>query len=192
MALDPLYTKPHPIAAQHPLFSGASSVGIIGGESPRYPVGVPGGHEALKNLLHQQGLKYEETVGDYDGPEKFAIVHNPTREQLYHMGKVLGQDAVVYANGGHHELLYCNGPNNGHFRPGHIQHAFTPDEPMTQYWTALPGKGYFRLHFDSNRLYPAPLRSAEEINTSSGQTVPSDIVKGLKKALTEALERSRG
>lgn len=155
----PIYDKPLPELQEHPLFGGQYPVGLMAGGAPLTAPQVPGGDQALRGLLTQQGLKFEETDGRYGQPERSFIVHGPSREQMFHLGKALGQESVIWAPKGHAtaELMYTNGPNAGKSHPAHPQYGFHPTEPPPDYYTKLPGKGYVRLHFDQDRLNPVQL-----------------------------------
>lgn len=107
-------------------------------------------HENLVGHLRALGLHFEETHGRYEQPERSVIVHGPTRDQMFQLGKRFGQDSVVFSNGGRHELLYTNGAHEGKSRlvsPGSPAMEHFP-EPPPDYYTHLPGRGYFRINFD--------------------------------------------
>lgn len=190
----PLY-KPEtlpPELRQHPLFSGQHRVGIMSGEAPLFPPAVQGGHDALKSLLQHQGLKFDETNGRYGSTERSIIVHGPTREQMYHLGKVLGQETVVFSDRGNHELVYTNGPNDGKFHPAHSAIGFHPTQAPPDYYTELPGgKGYFRLHFDFDKLHPAPLRPVQPAQPRQQLATQQDIRTGIAKALRKAMAQAK-
>ncbi len=157
----PIYDHPIPEVADHPLFSGAYPVGLMAGEKPLTTPSVQGGDAALRKMLQDQGLKFEETPGSYGSPENSFIVHGPTREQMYQMGKALGQESVVYSNKGNHELLYTNGPNDGKAHPGHSHYGFHPTAAPADYFTQIPGKGFLRLYFNQDQLNPVPLQQPQ-------------------------------
>jgi hypothetical protein len=188
----PIYDRPIPEVADHPLFSGEYPIGLMAGGNPATTPAVPGGDDALRQLLRQQGLKFEETDGSYGAPEHSFIVHGPTREQMYHLGKVLGQESIVYSNRGKHELLYTNGPNDTQAHPGHSHYGFHPTQPPADYYTKIPGKGYLRLYFNQDQLNRVPLRHSSEIvpppappqnDNASGDDVKQGLAKALRKAL---------
>src|ERR1039457_828607 len=112
--------KVPPELAAHPMFAPGSSFGIMSGEKPRYEGELKHlGHDGLKAQLQLMGLKHEETTGNYDGPERSIIVHNPSREQMYDLGRKFGQESVIWGHnhkghpGPHSELLYTNGAHAG-------------------------------------------------------------------------------
>lgn len=184
----PLYTQPLPELQDHPLFSGATSVGIMSPDNP-VAAGV-GGADALRGLLKQQGLKWEETTGSYGAPERSFVVYGPTREHMYHLGKALGQEAVVFSHRGQHELLYTNGRHDGHFHPAHPAYGFHPKDAPPDYYTVLPGRGYLRLHFDSEKLHRAALRAPAEAALATPQAQPVSrqmALQGLARALRDAV-----
>ena len=139
---------------EHPILTGTRSVGIMTPEEPKYPAAA-GGHTAFRAALRDMGLQHEATMGHYEKPENSYIIYGPTREQMSKLGKDFGQEAVVYSEGGHPEMMYTNGPNVGQSHPhdpsGDTMWDKHPDEP---YWTVFPGHGYGRLGFDWNRLEP--------------------------------------
>src|SRR6185312_6995179 len=144
--------------AEHPIFTGATPVGLMSGDRPSFP-SAPGGQDALKQDLDAAGLKYEETEGRYGDPERSLIIHGPTREQMYALGKKYGQESVIHSENGKHQLLYTNGPNEGQHHPslGTYDYFDANQEPPEDYYTNLPNQGAFRLHFDFNRLENQPL-----------------------------------
>ena len=182
MSLDtPVFTKVLPELKQHPLFSGHHSVAIMTGENPMVHPALEGGNGALKQLLKEQDLPYEETDGLYGLPEKSLIIHGPTTDQAFHLGRALGQESVVFSHKGQHSLLFTHGPNAGKYHPAHPQYSFDPQTPFPDNWTHLPGHGYLRLYFDSNRLLPAAL--------SPGAMGPAPMIrKALAKAIRDGIE----
>ena len=130
----------------------------MSGDRPSFP-SAPGGQDALKQDLDAAGLKYEETEGRYGDPERSLIIHGPTREQMYALGKKYGQESVIHSENGKHQLLYTNGPNEGQHHPslGTYDYFDANQEPPEDYYTKLPNQGAFRLHFDFNRLENHPL-----------------------------------
>lgn len=141
----------------HPLFSGANSIGIITADSPKFPPTELNGEVGLKQHLDVMKLKHEPTHGKYGQPQNSFIVHSPTREQMYQLGKKFGQEGVVYSQNGKHELLFTNGPNQGKFHPAHQLIGHSKDQPDDNF-THLPGKGYISLHFNSDRLHDSPVK----------------------------------
>jgi hypothetical protein len=137
---------------------------------------VPGGDDALKTMLQQSGLQHQETQGHYFGPEKSFIIYGPSRQQMYDWGKSLGQESVVFSSGGHHELLYTNGPNDGKAHPGLKEVGFHPTIPPPDYWTKIPQHGFIRLHFNQDILRPVPLAIKKSIGVVAA-TQPAVVTK---------------
>ena len=200
MADTPNQPDQHVVEA-HPLFNGKTSVGMISGENPRFPAQASG-HGALGEALMQMGIKHEEREGRYGAPEKSYMVYGPSREQMYQLGKMFGQESVVFSNGGKHELLYTNGPKAGKFHPALNSEWFK--HPPEDYYTNMPELGGFlRLNFDWDQLHPTNLhqdaavqalhdRAAAQANTQppvqADRTVTkSEIARGLAGALKKAL-----
>ena len=146
------YTDPHPLA-DHPIFR-KGTVGLISGENPLFPPLNTGGHNGLKARLNEMGLKYQETQGKYGKPENSFIVINPHKQQLYQLGKELGQESVIYGENGQHQLLYTNGPNDGHFHPSQDKFNYDVKAPKDLY-TVVPSKGFFSIHFAWDKLHPS-------------------------------------
>ena len=156
MASDPL----PPDVRSHPIFGvGGQSIGMISGENPKFAAEVQGA-ETLHQHLTQMGLRFEPTRGKYGTPENSAIVHNPTREQLFELGRKFGQESVVYGKNGKHELIYTNGPLQGLYHPSISEkHEWHREEPPDNF-TELPGgKGYASLAFDFDQKLRAPLQN---------------------------------
>jgi hypothetical protein len=197
-------------ATEHPLFNGSTTVGMISGESPRFPIpptiALPGdpapvrsGHDALGATLKQMGLKAESRDGRYGAPEKSYMVYGPTREQMYHLGKQYGQESVVFSEGGKPELLYTNGPNAGRYHPA-LNHEWFNSEPE-DYYTHMPELGgYLRLNFDWDTLHPSNLGQNAAIDalhsragvggpgtTADGDVSKAEIAQGLLATLKKAL-----
>lgn len=185
MAADiPVFTKVHPQLADHPLFSGKHSVGIMAGENPMVHPAIEGGNKALHQLLDEQGLQHQDTAGHYHEPEKSTIIYSPTRDQMFHLGRALGQESVVFSHKGKHELLFTHGPKAGSYHPAHPQYSFDPQTPFPDHWTHLPGKGYIRLYFDQDRLLPAALKP--------GAMGPAPTIKkALAKAIRAGIELAK-
>lgn len=186
----PTYTEVLPDLADHPLFAG-KPMGMMSAENPVTHATLPGGRDTLRKLLQDQGLKWEETTGQYGGtPEHTFLIHGPTREHMFHLGRALGQESVVYANGGHRnaELLYTNGPKAGGFHPAHPEYSFHPTEPFADDYTTLPGKGHVRLYFNFDRLHPAPIRSSAQMMPQPAPAPEAPATKtDIAKALLEHL-----
>lgn len=148
--------------AEHPLFSGKTTVGMISGENPRFQ-GQATGHEAVGQALKQMGLKAQPREGRYGAPERSWMVFGPTREQMYQLGQYFGQESVVYSEGGRHELLYTNGPNAGRYHPA-LDHEFF-HQPPEDYFTHMPELGgYLRLNFDWDKLHPTNLGQTHAVD----------------------------
>jgi hypothetical protein len=178
-----IYKSPPPEVIDHPLFSGANSVGIMTADAPRFPASENGGELGLKRHLTNLGLKHESTHGSYGGPESSFIIHNPTREQMYHLGHAHGQEAVVYSQNGKHELLYTAGPNQGKFHPALPTMDYSKEKP-DDYFTHLPGKGYIGLHFNMDQLHDSPVKdtvSADRLMQSPSQP-PGQIPMPMAKS----------
>ncbi len=168
----------------HRMFAPGSSFGIMSGDKPRYAgESAHLGHEGLKATLQQLGLQHDEVQGDYDGPERSVVVYNPTREQVFALGRAFGQESVVWghnAHGGkqpHAELLYTNGPKAGTAHvpapgmPPLVEHFAS--QPPQNYYTQVPGgPGYFRLNFDFDHTVPVPL----SVGTRHPQALPPAAV----------------
>lgn len=144
----------YPGAPKHPIFSG-STFGLLSGEKPLFTPQVKGGHEALGGALQQMGLHYEETHGKYKQPERSYIVHNPSLEQMQQLGKMFGQESVVHSQNGQHRLVYTNGPDEGTYHQAHVQNPIEHfEQPPPDFYSAIPGSGYFRINFDFNQSHP--------------------------------------
>jgi hypothetical protein len=87
-------------------------------------------------------------------------VHGVTRDQLHSLGKEFGQEAVVYGEGGKHELHYTAGPNAGKYHPSLPLVRYSHDQPQ-DYYTHVPGHGYATLHFDFDKLHPYTPQTGE-------------------------------
>lgn len=151
-----MYDAPPPPIDKHPLFTGSPSVGILTPDNPHYPSAAGSDpHQQMQSQLKTMGLKSELTKGSYGAPEASYIVYGPTREQMHGLGKAFGQEAVVYSEGGKHELMYTNGPDDGKYHPSLPHILFHTTRPFDDYWTLIPGHGYLRLHFDMNKKLPS-------------------------------------
>lgn len=144
---------PHELQ-DHPLFN-RGTMGIVSGENPRY-LSAPGGHSALSAEMKRMGLHHEPTHGSYGGVEKAFIVHNPTREQMYRLGRKFGQESVIYAQDGKHEMMYTHGPNAGKAHYSLPSMHFGTKQPK-DYYMHLPGRGYVGLHF-GDEMKDTPLK----------------------------------
>jgi len=151
-----LHKSTPPELADHPLFSGKHSVGLMTADAPRYKPEDPTGNEGLKSDLTQLGLPHEMTHGSYGGPENSYVIYNPTREQMFRLGKKYGQEAVVFSHHGKHEMLYTRGPNAGRAHHSLPVLRFSQDKPE-DYYTHLPNRGYVTLHF-GDEIHDTPLK----------------------------------
>lgn len=142
----------------HPIFAGGR-YGLMSGENPLFPSAIQGGpsHEKLTQALKGMGLKFDETTGQYGNPERSVIIYNPHPEQMKILGKLFGQESVVFGQGGKHELIHTNGPHEG--KAQKVDHGV---EPLTfsytkpeNYFTSLPGQGFFSINFNTDKA-PEP------------------------------------
>lgn len=165
----------------------------MSGEAPMHPASVEANHENLVQALDGMGLKYDQTHGRHGEPERSAIVYNPSREQMRHLGKLFGQDSVVFSQGGKHELLYTNGEHEGKSRLTHpaqqpLEHFESPPE---DFYTALPGnQGYFRINFDFEHdpRHQGPVQTHP---TSPAAKVPEQVSTApVTKSIISTDERS--
>lgn len=154
-------------AKAHPLISGAQPVAVMAGDAPRFPVQRPGGHEALLRDIKAMGLRHEETEGSYGAPEKSVIIYGPRKEQVAALGKMYGQESVLYSDHTGKQLLYTNGPNEGKAHPGLPDYDFWHEQPPEDYFTKLPDTGYVRFGFDENKL-----EDSMPAQHSEGRTYP--------------------
>lgn len=193
----PLYSEPVEALKDHPLFSSKHSVGVVTAENPMVTPAVQGGNKALEEVLERWKLSFEKVRGHYGGHENSYVVTNPTREQVFHLGRMFGQEAAIYGRGGHHEMLFTHGPKAGKLNPGHGVYGFHPTHAPPDYYTELPGKGFIRLHFDEDKLVPAPLRPAPYLGpvpqparqeTAAYDAGKKSVAEGLVKALRKAVE----
>jgi len=147
----PIYNKPLPHLASHPIFSG--SVAILTGENPKYP--STGDNNTLQQELKYHGYQFEPVKGQYGGtPENSFLVKNPDPKFIANLGKKYGQESILIGNNGKHNLLYTNGPNEGKYHPGTGEYGFHPTQKPEDNWTHFPGVGYLRLGFDFDSLHP--------------------------------------
>ena len=66
--------------------------------------------------LKGMGLKHQETQGRYGDPERSVLIYSPSEDQMKKLGKMFGQESVVFSHAGQHRLLYTNGPDEGKSR----------------------------------------------------------------------------
>lgn len=151
--------------SKHPIFAGGT-FGLISGDNPHYHSEYGNhGHEALGNAMRQMGLHFEEVAGRYGGtPERSYIVHNPTLDQMKELGEQFGQESVIHSQNGIHRFVYTNGENAGKWHPAQMQ---TPiehfEKPPADFYTHLPGHGYFRINFDFDKLHDGGLEKSYSI-----------------------------
>jgi hypothetical protein len=185
-----LYKAPPPEVADHPLFHGGQTVGMMTAEAPRFS-SEQGGNEALESHFKQMGLKYEPTHGSYGGPEHSYLVYNPTREQMYKLGQKFGQEAVIYSQDGRHELLYTRGDNAGKYHPSLPLLRYSKEQP-DDYYTHIPQRGYVTLHFDFDHPQDSPVKN----NIPLAQQTPTGDKPLNKREIREhlliALRKSMG
>ena len=157
--------KPHAV-------TGGGTFGAMSGENPLYPAKVEATHENLTRTLKQMGLPFDETHGRYGDPERSVLIYNPREDQMKTLGKLFGQESVIHSSGGKHQLHYTNGPEEGKSRGtaiGQAPHEWYEQAP-TDYYTHIPGNGYFRINFD----FDQPAHSAS-----------GPVESGLKKSLAD-------
>lgn len=133
----------------HPVTDGGT-FGMMAGENPMHPAKVEATHENLKAHLKSLGLQFHETEGKYGTPERSVIIYKPRRDQMTTLGKMFGQDSVIWSQGGKHELVYTNGAQEGQSlttHPNQPPHEWFADQPE-DYYTKIPGHGYFRINFN--------------------------------------------
>jgi hypothetical protein len=191
-----LYSVVPKEVSDHPLFNKGHTVGIMTAESPRFPT-HPGGNEALSADLHGLGLHHEPTHGSYGAPENSFIVHKPTREHMYTLGRKYGQEAVVYSQDGKHELLYTHGPNAGKHQESKPEMHYSPTQPK-DFYTHLPGKGYVTLHF-GDEMHDSPVKGTVplEHHVAKPPLNPMErdlmrkFAKDLKDVIGRVLEKSQ-
>jgi hypothetical protein len=152
-----MYKTPPKELADHPMFRGHQTVGMITADAPKYESKGSNGNKGLSDEMRQLGLKHEATQGSYGaGPENSFIVYGPTREQMYQLGNRYGQETVVFSQDGKQELMYTHGPNAGKAHPSLPLVRFSQKKP-DDYYTHFPGRGYVTLHFDNSKLNQTPI-----------------------------------
>jgi hypothetical protein len=177
--------EPSMEAQAHPMVWGGKFA-LISNSKPSFVSESPAG--SLQQELNQKGVQHEPTEGHYGGIERSFILHNPTREQAMELARRHGQEAVIFSDGGQHELIYVNGPNAGKYHPaaaGSMHYYRT--RPRDNY-TKIPGHGFARFHFDFNKLLEVPKKSlAPQSDEGVAKTMPT--VNDLKKGLADAIKR---
>jgi hypothetical protein len=197
MANFPEYTEAQPGLQDHPLFSGAQSVGMISGESPRWLHKLPlsqqdqvqrFGHQMLGSDLKHMGLRAEEIEGKYGSPEKSYMVYGATHGQLNHLAGKYGQDSVLYAPSGHKtaKIHYSDISEDeqgnslkGHYRPSLGTYNYHPVEQPEDFFSKIPNKGYVRLNFDWDK----PAINSEPSKEITKAELKYGLLKALKKAM---------
>jgi hypothetical protein len=192
----PEYQETVPHLADHPLFNGSQSVGMISGESPKWISKLPlsqqepiknYGHQMLGKDLQHMGLRHEATEGSYGSPEKSYIVYGASKDQLHNLANKYGQDSYIHAANGHKsakmhysDLAQDEAGNSlrGFHVPSKGSYAFHPTEKPDDYYTKLPGKGYMRLNLDF-----------EHPPVSDGPVTKSELKQKLLIALKKAMKQ---
>jgi hypothetical protein len=133
--------------------------------------GSASGFESLKTQLKQINLQSQETSASMGKPERAFIIFNPTREQMFELGRQFGQEAVIFGANGKHELIHTNGSLQGKFHPSEVQVQFFKDRP-SDYFIQVPQLGYIRITFNGDKLLDSPLAHLvhQEANTPNGIT----------------------
>jgi len=185
--------------AMHPIQSG-QAFAIISGENPRYAPEIAGGHHGLVQALAQSGVKHEPTDGNFgDGKVHSPVVlaYGLGRNQAMDLGRRMGQESIVFSNGGQHEFIYTNGPNAGKFHPTMAQpmqvFPSIPEEGLT---TRVPGLGHVRFNFDHARLLDVPRKGSamsedtqkSEVSVSDFKRKLADVLRGKIEALSKSME----
>jgi hypothetical protein len=134
----------------HPVLRGGT-FGMMSAEKPSFPASIESSHENLVSTLKAMGLRHDQTHGlNGTDPERSVIIHNPREDQMKTLGKLFGQESVIYSTKGQHKLMYTNGPHEGKFRGtvmGEQPHAWF-ENPPTSHYTHIPGNGHVRMNFD--------------------------------------------
>ncbi len=166
-------------------------MGLMTAEAPRFQPDGINNNDDLEQHLKARGLKFEKTHGSYGGHENSYIIHGPTRETMFDLGRRAGQEAVVYSQNGRHELTYTAGPNAGKFHPSLPLVSFQ-QTPPEDYYTHLPGKGYFSLHFDFDKKNDSPVNAtmpAVHGPASSSQQPLAALKAEVRLAILQALRK---
>lgn len=168
-------------------------MGLMTAEAPRFQTDGINSNDELENHLKARGLKFEKTRGSYGGPESSYIIHGPTRETMFELGRRAGQEAVVYSQNGQHELTYTAGPDAGKYHPSLPILSYS-NEPPEDYYTHLPGKGYFSLHFDFDKKHDSPVKTTMPVvhgPTAASQQQPVTAMKAeIRLALLQSLRKA--
>lgn len=137
----------------HPALNGAT-FGILTDENPRFPLVF---RSRLRTILSVMGLTYEPVRGVYGGTQENSfIVYGADVGLLAYLGRVYGQESVIFSQDGKHQLLFTNGPNAGRFHPGqgHTVFRTAPGDYFSTVETAQ-GPLHFSLTFDFDTLRDA-------------------------------------
>ena len=172
------------------MFKPGGSFGIMSGDAPRYGGELHHlGHEGLKAQLRLLNLKFDETSGNYDGPERALVVYGPSREQMFDLGKKFGQQSIIWGHTQgkkpYSELLYTNGPDAGKAHmpaEPHVQHF---DHEPENYYTKVPGgKTFFQLRYDQSKVRPVPINvgTRHPSALAPAQNPRPDLQKNLQDA----------
>jgi hypothetical protein len=196
----PEYKEALPELKDHPIFSGAQSVGFISGESPKWLHKLPlsqqdqvkqYGHQMLGSELRNMGLKHQETEGRYGSPEKSYIVYGASKDQLHHLANKLGQDSYIHIPSGHKtaRMYYSdlaedeNGNSlKGSYIPSLGTYAYHPSQQPEDFYTKLPGKGYMRLNFNWDK---PPINE-----TAMKEVTKKEVIDLLLQALRKSIGRA--
>ncbi len=163
-------------------------MGLMTADAPRFPVSVAGGNAALEGHFQKMGLKYEKTHGSYGGPEESYVVHGPTREQMHQLGHAFGQEAIVYSQNGNHELHYTHGENKGKYHPSFPGVNYHGNTQPEDYYTHLPGHGYFTLNFNFDKLHDSPVKHTIQTNDPAHPVHALVSKAEIKKALASLIK----
>ena len=165
---NPKNTPPSSQLKDHPVFAKNNTVGIMSGANPYIKeMHSSDGHPRLIQELKSMGLEHkiehEPTNGKYGSHEPSVLVYNPTREQMFALGRKYGQESVVFGENGKHEILYTNGPNTGKKHLNKPEETVVLDKEPEDDFTVLPNyfapeqHGYLRLSFDWDKLHDGGL-----------------------------------
>lgn len=182
---------------EHPIFARNVRVGIMSGANPYIKEMESGdGHSRLLKEIHdmalEHGIEHVPTRGKYTNHEPSVIVYNPTREQMFALGRKYGQESVVFGENGRHELLYTNGPNTGKRQLNKPEETVVVDKEPEDNFTVIPNyygpkqDGYLTLSFDWGTLHDGGLQGqhAEEADRirQKHSTSPEQAVMGKSEA----------
>ena len=142
-----------------PLFS--QKFAILTAENPHYG-SVEGGNAALEQEMKDKNLKFSPMKGKYGVPENSYLVENPDHQDILSWGKKYGQDSVIVSDGGHHKMVYTNGPHEGLWHEGHSV-SIHNQEPEDFYSTInLNNKPtHFTIDFDVNKKHGEQFKKSD-------------------------------